>query len=108
MTEEHPLIETAHVKFPGVSDQAFEMPSKGEFHKYEVIARRNGYANREFKNQPDRLEVSMQIQRVRDLGVYEDGAHNGQMTLDDAEKDEPDDDAPGGAFTGGPAFSGGE
>lgn len=104
MTEEHPLIETAFVKFLGVSDQAFEMPSKGETHKYGVIARRNGYATKEPKSSPDRIEVNMQIQRVRDLGIVDDG----QMSLDDVDHDEPDDDAPGGAFGGGPEFSGGE
>lgn len=40
--------------------------------------------------------------------LYEDGKHNGQMTLDDAVDDEPETDEPGGAFEGGPAFSGGE
>ena len=106
MHEESPLIEAAHVKLSGISESAFELPAKGEERIYTVRARRDGYAVREFKTQPDRVEVTMKVIELVE-GEQKLAPRGDEPSLFDGPAAVDDDEPAGPAYDGGPSFSAG-
>jgi hypothetical protein len=110
MSEDRPFIESAHVKLSGISSEAFDLPTKGEERVYTVLARRDGYAVREFKTQPDRVEATMKIIRLVEGSVdLKPNEEDGQMSIADVPEDDEESGVLGdtGEFVG-PQFSAGE
>lgn len=107
-----PLIDTARVRFSGLSTEAFEIPSIGETVTYTIKATCTTHTEQDMANEGTRRTVTMKVDRVVE-GVSEkvhDGI-DGQITLEDSMADVPADEDEGDEDTNvvdfvGPTFSG--
>lgn len=124
MTSAKPLIEAARVRFSGLSTEAFEEPQIGETRTYTVLASCTAITEQDMKSEGTRRTSTMKIVEVRegvDHSIGEEAGPepmldfgDGPEAADDVDED-GDDSEPvrmgdvisGIAFTGGPAFSGG-
>lgn len=102
-----PFVDTARIKIQGLSSEQFERREIGDQMTLTVKGTIVSDLEAAQAHEGTRRVQTLKLERVVE-GVSEkvhETAADGQMSLDDAAEDEPETDAPGGAFTGGPAFS---
>lgn len=111
---DRPLIDTARVRFSGLSTEAFEVPEIGDAITYTIKATCTTHTEQDMANEGTRRTVTMKVDRVV-VGISEavNTPADGQLTLvpaDDGDQGDGDTEPTGGLgeFTGGPSFSRGE
>ena len=104
-----PFVDTARIKIQGLSSEQFERREIGDQMTLTVKGTIVSDLEAAQAHEGTRRVQTLKLERVVE-GVSEKvhETADGQLSLDDAAEAEPETDAPGGAFEGGPAFSGGE
>ncbi|MFH5231919.1 hypothetical protein [Antrihabitans spumae] len=109
---DRPLIDTARVRFSGLSAEDFEIPDIGEQVTYTIKATCTTHTEQDMANEGTRRTCTMKIDRVVEgISKAVNDAANGQLALvpdDESGDEQPGDDSGLGAFKDGPSFSAGE